>query len=665
MKEKITLLKFCVLIWSFAIFSKNTYGSTPGQVIYDMKIADVAKAFTSFSENKNNSTVIVTSAGLTVTGTNQHPPAVQIDNIALPVGSKKWLIVRMSSNAGPFGGFYFKTTTGATQYFTFPIISDGQLRTYNIYLGDETIPRKEVRSKFNGTISLFAIIPTYERNTVGHIESVEFSETNQSNGFFIPEYTGAFISLYRVGRPDPVAVRVRNGGGIALTGISVKFESEDNIKINSAFRDIPDSIGPDKSATFYADVLPLSPGRKNFKIIVTASNGESVTIPGNLNIEPALINIEGSDKFVTGKIPDPNPVKIPDYDIGMYYFTGWSHLNHWPSIVPYAERRPELGYYDESSGDAANWTIKWAVENGVEFINVLLYWRNHLPWNEKFLNLGLMKASFLPYIKFYVTWSNDVGNQTKDDFVNFYKYVIDNYFVSPSYKRSENGRPMVGILSVSKMATALGGITEIESLIKQVNSYAVSKGYTGVFWVAGGGGSNRYKANGFEGFTYYNNPAGGSSGYPCSNASVLIPSQPQLWNGLYLADCPTCVTLVPTTTGFNHRPWFGKMITYGLRYNFTPELFEQNLRDAKSFIDTRGQKTILIECWNEWGEGSALGPTGLYGFSLLDVIPKVFAPDELKRPHIVPRDVNVYPPEIKGLWDIKGLKRPDFGNELY
>ena len=348
----------------------------------------------------------------------------------------------------------------------------------------------------------------------------------------------------------------------------------------------------------------------------------------------------------------------------MYYFPGWAHLNHWPSIAASAERRPELGYYDESSADAADWTIKWAVEHGVEYMDVLLYWKNHAPWNEKFLNQGLLKAKFLPYMKFFVTWSNDSRDQgfTQEDFINFYTYVIDNYFKSPSYKRSKDGRPMAGILSVAKMETAIGSMGVIEDLKGKLNNIAVSKGYPGIFWVAGGGGSKKYKANGFEGFTYYNNPAGGSNGYPCSNASYLIPSQPALWNGIYDKDC---VTLVPATTGFNHRPWFGKMITYGLRYNFTPELFEQNLRDAKAFLDSTGQKTILIESWNEWGEGSSLGPYALFGFSLLDVIPRVFAPKELKRPHVVPEDVNVYAPEIKGLWDVPGLTKPHFYGRLY
>lgn len=639
------------------------YALSPDQNVYDLRINSLAKAFTGFSEKKSNSALTVTPSGLAVKGTNQHPPAAQIKDISMPVGSKKWMIVKMSSDVGPYGGLYFKTSTGETQFLTFPVISDGQLRTYNVYLGDETIPAKNVKSKFLGTISLFAIIPTYERNAAGLIESVEFSETNKGKGFFIPEYAGAYHSLYRAGRPAPIAVRIRNGGGADLSGIKLKFISDGSIRIHSGFRDIPATIAPDKSATFYADVLPLSEGNKNFKIIVTASGGESVTLTGNLVIEPALANVKGSGSVISGQIPPPSPIDIKDYDIGMYYFSGWAHLNHWPSIVPAAERRPELGYYDESSPDAADWTIKWAVEHGVEFMDVLLYWKNHAPWNEKFLNQGLLKAKFLPYIKYFVTWSNDSRGQetTKEDFINFYTYVIDNYFASPSYKRSKDGRPIVGILSVGNLVSAYGNLSDLEQLKEQVNQIAINKGYPGIFWIAGGGGSNKYKANGFEGFTYYNNPAGGSNGYPCSNASLLIPSQPPLWKGIYAKDC---VTLVPATTGFNHRPWFGKMITYGLRYNFTPELFEQNLKDAKAFLDSTGQKTVLIESWNEWGEGSSLGPHGLYGFSLLDVIPKVFAPTESKRPHVVPRDVNVYAPEIKGLWDVPGLTKPSFGKEL-
>lgn len=635
---------------------------------YNLKDASVAGSFKNFiyrhsnTDYSNNSTLKVTSKGLFITGNDQHPPAAEMSDALLNAEGKKWLILKMSSSQGPFGGFYFKNSSGEEQYFVFPVISDQKIRTYNVFLGDENIPNKNLVSKFKGMINQFAILPTFERNSSGQIESVEFSETSSGKGFFVPEYCGAFNSLYRVGQPGLVAVRFRNMGGTSLTGISAKLIADEGLRQQSAFRDIPVSIEPFGKATLYVDILPLSQGEKNFKVILTSKEGETLEIPGKLMIEPSLAEVRKVSGIDSGKgyIPVPKPISVPHYDIGMYYFSGWSHLNHWPSLVGFAERKPELGFYDESSPEGADWTIKWATEHGVEFMNVLLYWRDHLPWNNKFLDEGLMKAKFLPFIKFYVTWSNDLGNETTDDdFLNFYKFVIDQYFKSPSYKKSEDGRHMVGILSVNKMTAALT-MPKLESLKQKVNDYAIGKGYKGIFWVGGDGGSSKYKINGFEGFTYYNYPIGGANGYPCSNAKHLIASQPIPWKGL-VAD--GCLTIIPTSTGFDCRPWYGKMV-WCQRYNFTPALFEKNLRDAKSFLDSINQNTLVIESWNEWGEGSSLGPHGLFGFSLLDVIPKVFAPDEKERPHLIPKDVDVFAPEIQGIWEVPGIVKPDYGVNL-
>jgi len=79
-------------------------------------------------------------------------------------------------------------------------------------------------------------------------------------------------------------------------------------------------------------------------------------------------------------------------------------------------------------------------------------------------------------------------------------------------------------------------------------------------------------------------------------------------------------------------------------------LFEKELRNAKDWLDAHDQKTLTIEAWNEWGEGSNLGPHAAYGFDLLEAIPRVFAPAEPPRPPVGPDDVGVQAPEIADIW---------------
>ncbi|NOY79457.1 MAG: hypothetical protein GXP31_00480, partial [Kiritimatiellaeota bacterium] len=91
---------------------------------------------------------------------------------------------------------------------------------------------------------------------------------------------------------------------------------------------------------------------------------------------------------------------------------------------------------------------------------------------------------------------------------------------------------------------------------------------------------------------------------------------------------------------------------------FTPELFRKHLVQARDFLDRTAADSLIVDCWNEWGEGEILAPHAEYGFRLLKQIPKVFAPRESPRPVVVPEDVGLKVPEIPGLWE--RVNRPPF-----
>lgn len=59
----------------------------------------------------------------------------------------------------------------------------------------------------------------------------------------------------------------------------------------------------------------------------------------------------------------------------------------------------------------------------------------------------------------------------------------------------------------------------------------------------------------------------------------------------------------------------------------TADEFELHLRAAKARLDrypTKTQRTGVICCWNEFGEGSYIEPTKADGFTFLERIRKVF-----------------------------------------
>jgi hypothetical protein len=52
--------------------------------------------------------------------------------------------------------------------------------------------------------------------------------------------------------------------------------------------------------------------------------------------------------------------------------------------------------------------------------------------------------------------------------------------------------------------------------------------------------------------------------------------------------------------------------------------------------DDLASRMLLIDCWNEFGEGHYVLPTREYGFGYLDAIKKVFANGDTERPNAAP-----------------------------
>jgi hypothetical protein len=89
------------------------------------------------------------------------------------------------------------------------------------------------------------------------------------------------------------------------------------------------------------------------------------------------------------------------------------------------------------------------------------------------------------------------------------------------------------------------------------------------------------------------------------------------------------------STGFDARPWF--KVGWGFRddgplhrpYNtgITPELFENDLRTMRDYIDqhpTQTDRMLTIYAWNEWGEGGIIEPSARAGYRYLDIVQNAF-----------------------------------------
>ena len=352
-------------------------------------------------------------------------------------------------------------------------------------------------------------------------------------------------------------------------------------------------------------------------------------------------------------VPAPKPARGP-FEVGVYYFPGWGRPTSWQPIERFPERRPVLGFYREGLPEIADWHIKWAVEHGITFFCYDWYWRQGERQLEHALHNGFFQARYRHLMKFCLLWANHMGpgEHSPEDNERVCKYWIDNYFRRPEYFKVE-GRPLLVIFSVHSMQRDLG----IEGTRKAIELWhqMTEEAGVGKILVAGCGSPaqlKQMKEMGFDAVTGYNWPSCGIGDRNWVPFSEVADNYDTLW-WRPLARAGLMPVITPVSAGWDSRPWHGDralVIT-----DCTPEAFQQHLEKAKRFIEETGQpKVLLVEAWNEFGEGSYCEPHKQYGFRHLDAIRKVFCPES--QPHLD------YGPEDVGLplEEFRDLEKPVF-----
>ena len=86
----------------------------------------------------------------------------------------------------------------------------------------------------------------------------------------------------------------------------------------------------------------------------------------------------------------------------------------------------------------------------------------------------------------------------------------------------------------------------------------------------------------------------------------------------------------------------------GSIWKIPPTDFERLLRLAKDFTATLlkeelGSRMLLLDNWNEWGEGHYIAPYREYGFGYLDAVRNVFANAPQQHEDLLPEDIGLGP----------------------
>ncbi len=332
-------------------------------------------------------------------------------------------------------------------------------------------------------------------------------------------------------------------------------------------------------------------------------------------------------------------------DIGVYYYPGWkSDYINWKDIKglpgsrspgkPWPERQPLLGYYPEEEAWVAEKHIAWASQYGITFFAYDWYWGDNKPEYDHALK-NYLQAKNRINLKFSLLWAYHIATlKNQKEFDDMVLYWINNYFNQTTYYRIDN-KPAIFIYSYDQLEAnaRIFGATSA-SLLARANNIARQSGFNGIYFIAttnakpGDNIEDFYLSIGFNAYTGWNYVE--SKGAKIDDYDVMVNG----YIDFYAAAAQTSKRLpyiVSASPGWDSRPWSGDAAL--VRSNPTPEKFSRMLSSAKQLMDTNVKipKILMIEAWNEFGEGSYIEPTKKWGFAYLEAIRRVFAPPAAKK----------------------------------
>ena len=296
------------------------------------------------------------------------------------------------------------------------------------------------------------------------------------------------------------------------------------------------------------------------------------------------------------------------------------------------------------------WHIKWAVEHGIGFFAFDWYWDRGQRQLEHALHDGYLKARFRSLLKFCLLWANHnpPGTSSESDLLALVDFWIANYFRRPEYL-TLHGKPVV-IIFEPRLLRADMGSQAVTVALRRMRARVAEAGLPGLFLLATVDDNPRelarLKAEGYDAGTGYNYPHAGMADKTALSAPYadMVDGYERIWTGVARADI---LDYAPVTEpGWDSRPWHGAGAL--VRTGRTPDKFRDMLTRARAFVDRHplagGGKLVLVEAWNEHGEGETIEPHREWGFAHLDAIRSVFGGGSPAHRDVVPEDLGLSVP---------------------
>ncbi len=365
-----------------------------------------------------------------------------------------------------------------------------------------------------------------------------------------------------------------------------------------------------------------------------------------------LISLITKPTIVAAKEVSTPAIPASEYLVGSFYFPAWridlayDYVDSgWFSIKDYPDRKPLLGYFNEGDPEATDWEIKWATEHGINFF--IFLWdrcplsginncttvlgkpieKSKTPMHYA-LDDGFLNASLKDKMKFSIMTNINV-NSIDDLNNNFMPYLINNYFKLPNYLVIDN-KPVLYIGDPYNTANANGDIEIIKTYISAIRQSVKNNGFDDIILLSNTWqyvnkttyDSQKYKEYGIDYIYSYVTPPVSVNGQPVSSTPTeqeSINSQTESYN--YLLNNSPIPYVLTASPFWDSYPYYFN--TTGNWY-ISPNGYKTLLNNAKQVMSQSNaelsKKMIIVDAWNEYGEGHYIAPTTKFGFEYLKSI---------------------------------------------
>ena len=383
---------------------------------------------------------------------------------------------------------------------------------------------------------------------------------------------------------------------------------------------------------------------------------------GWLGVEPPADAREPGVRPAPSYVPAPQPVSTGRYLVGAVMCPLWKDGRRWADIAKFPEREPLLGWYDEGTPEVTDWEITWALDHGISFFMVCWYRAKNSAAEPQvrttlghWLHEGLPRSRYGDQFRFAIMWENankalPCPTSPADFRQKLVPFWIEQYFRRPNYLVL-GGRPVFSIYDAEKFVHELGGEHEAAAALEYLREACMRDGFKGVHLLGQycwghppelEKQAQQIRRLGIDASWAYHWPtftgAFGNDLHP--TGAQAMAAQERLWQ---TQPRPHLLTL---SMGWDEAPWHFKYSK--VQWRLTPAEFQTLGQRAKALLDQRpggelASRVVLLDNWNEFGEGHYVMPTREHGFGYLDAVREVFAPDAPPHSDATPAAVGLGP----------------------